>query len=167
MFIVDPHNEDIAVKEARKLNIPIVAITDTNCDPDLIDCVIPGNHFFQFDYSVYTRTDSLEVGKRTAQPTRIYVIHSAAFGFFFNRVLRLLFGNLNGIRDMNKLPGVMFIVDPHNEDIAVKEARKLNIPIVISSVYLPVSAAFRFLTFRRLLTALKKIYRHGTPAFRV
>ena len=43
MFIVDPHNEDIAVKEARKLNIPIVAITDTNCDPDLIDCVIPGN----------------------------------------------------------------------------------------------------------------------------
>ncbi len=43
MFIVDPHNEEIAVKEARKLNIPIVAITDTNCDPDVIDCVIPGN----------------------------------------------------------------------------------------------------------------------------
>ncbi len=43
MFIVDPHNEDIAVAEARKLNIPIVAITDTNCDPDLIDYVIPGN----------------------------------------------------------------------------------------------------------------------------
>ena len=43
MFIVDPHNEDIAVAEARKLHIPIVAITDTNCDPDLIDYVIPGN----------------------------------------------------------------------------------------------------------------------------
>ena len=43
MFIVDPHNEDIAVQEARKLNIPSVAITDTNCDPDLIDYVIPGN----------------------------------------------------------------------------------------------------------------------------
>lgn len=43
MFVVDPHNEDIAVAEARKLNIPIVAITDTNCDPDLIDYVIPGN----------------------------------------------------------------------------------------------------------------------------
>ena len=43
MFVVDPHNEDIAVSEARKLNIPIVAITDTNCDPDLIDYVIPGN----------------------------------------------------------------------------------------------------------------------------
>ena len=43
MFVVDPHNEDIAVAEARKLNIPIIAITDTNCDPDLIDYVIPGN----------------------------------------------------------------------------------------------------------------------------
>ncbi len=42
-FIVDPHREDIAVKECRKLGIPIVAITDTNCDPDLIDYVIPGN----------------------------------------------------------------------------------------------------------------------------
>lgn len=43
MFIVDPSHEDIAVKEARKLHIPIVAITDTNCDPDLVDHVIPGN----------------------------------------------------------------------------------------------------------------------------
>ena len=43
MFVVDPHNEDIAVQEARKLHIPIIAITDTNCDPDEIDYVIPGN----------------------------------------------------------------------------------------------------------------------------
>ena len=43
MFIVDPDQEDIAVEEARKLGIPVVAITDTNCDPDLIDHVIPGN----------------------------------------------------------------------------------------------------------------------------
>lgn len=43
MFIVDPDQEDIAVTEARKLHIPIVALTDTNCDPDLIDHVIPGN----------------------------------------------------------------------------------------------------------------------------
>lgn len=43
MFVVDPHNEKNAIAEARKLNIPIVAITDTNCDPDLIDYVIPGN----------------------------------------------------------------------------------------------------------------------------
>ncbi len=43
MFVVDPNTEDIAIAEARKLHIPIVAITDTNCDPDLIDYVIPGN----------------------------------------------------------------------------------------------------------------------------
>ena len=43
LFVVDPHRETIAVSEARRLEIPIVAITDTNCDPDLIDWVIPGN----------------------------------------------------------------------------------------------------------------------------
>ncbi|PZR62567.1 MAG: 30S ribosomal protein S2 [Chloroflexi bacterium] len=43
LFIVDPHREAIAVAEARRLEIPIVAMTDTNCDPDLIDWVIPAN----------------------------------------------------------------------------------------------------------------------------
>lgn len=43
MFIADPRKERIAVAEAKKLNIPIVAIVDTNCDPDEIDYVIPGN----------------------------------------------------------------------------------------------------------------------------
>jgi small subunit ribosomal protein S2 len=43
LFIVDPKNEAIAVREAKRLNIPIVAIVDTNCDPDEIDYVIPGN----------------------------------------------------------------------------------------------------------------------------
>ncbi len=43
VFIIDPALEDIAVREARKLEIPIVAITDTNCDPDSIDFPIPGN----------------------------------------------------------------------------------------------------------------------------
>lgn len=43
MFIVDPRKERIAVAEAKKLHIPIIAIVDTNCDPDEIDYVIPGN----------------------------------------------------------------------------------------------------------------------------
>jgi small subunit ribosomal protein S2 len=43
VFIIDPRKEKIAVAEARKLNIPIVAIVDTNCDPDEIDYMIPGN----------------------------------------------------------------------------------------------------------------------------
>ncbi len=43
LFVVDPKKESIAVKEARKLGIPIVAVVDSNCDPDEIDFVIPGN----------------------------------------------------------------------------------------------------------------------------
>jgi small subunit ribosomal protein S2 len=43
LFIVDPHKEELAVKEARKVGIPIVAMVDTNCDPDVIDFVIPCN----------------------------------------------------------------------------------------------------------------------------
>lgn len=43
IFVVDPRKEKIAIAEARKLNIPVVAIVDTNCDPDEVDFVIPGN----------------------------------------------------------------------------------------------------------------------------
>ncbi len=43
VFVIDPRKEEIAVKEANKLNIPVVAVVDTNCDPDNIDYVIPGN----------------------------------------------------------------------------------------------------------------------------
>ena len=43
MFVVDSNKEAIAVKEARKLGIPVVAVVDTNCDPDEVDYVIPGN----------------------------------------------------------------------------------------------------------------------------
>ncbi len=43
LFVVDPRKERIAIAEARRLHIPIVAIVDTNCDPDEIDYPIPGN----------------------------------------------------------------------------------------------------------------------------
>jgi small subunit ribosomal protein S2 len=43
LFIIDSKKEEIAVKEAKKLNIPVVALVDTNSDPDLVDYVIPGN----------------------------------------------------------------------------------------------------------------------------
>ena len=43
IYVVDPRKEAIGVSEARKLNIPVVAITDTNCDPDGVDYIIPGN----------------------------------------------------------------------------------------------------------------------------
>jgi small subunit ribosomal protein S2 len=43
LFVVDPKKEAIAVSEAKKLGIPVVAVTDTNCDPECVDYVIPGN----------------------------------------------------------------------------------------------------------------------------
>jgi len=43
LFVIDPFKEQIAVKEARTLGIPIVSVVDTNCDPDDVDWVIPGN----------------------------------------------------------------------------------------------------------------------------
>ena len=43
MIIVDPSKEYNAIREARKLNIPVIGIVDTNCDPDMVDYVIPGN----------------------------------------------------------------------------------------------------------------------------
>jgi small subunit ribosomal protein S2 len=43
IFVVDPKQEEIAVKEARKLGVPVVAVIDTNCDPDMVDFKVPGN----------------------------------------------------------------------------------------------------------------------------
>ncbi len=43
LFVIDSNKEDIAVKEAKKLGIPVVAVVDTNCDPDMVDHPIPGN----------------------------------------------------------------------------------------------------------------------------
>lgn len=43
LFVVDPRKEQIAIKEAQKLNIPVVAMVDTNSDPDQVDVIIPSN----------------------------------------------------------------------------------------------------------------------------
>ena len=43
IFVIDPKREHLAIQEARRLKIPVIAITDTNCDPDLVDFIIPGN----------------------------------------------------------------------------------------------------------------------------
>jgi small subunit ribosomal protein S2 len=43
MFVIDSNAEEIAVKEARRMGVPVVAVVDTNCDPDLVDWIIPGN----------------------------------------------------------------------------------------------------------------------------
>jgi len=69
LFIVDSHNEDIAVKEARKLGIPVVAIVDTNCDPDLVNHVIPGNDDALRAIRLFTSriADSILEGRQAAE----------------------------------------------------------------------------------------------------
>ena len=68
LFVVDSNKEDIAVKEARKLGIPVVAIVDTNCDPDLVDYVIPGNDDALRSIRLFTSriADAVLEGKQAA-----------------------------------------------------------------------------------------------------
>jgi small subunit ribosomal protein S2 len=69
MFVIDTKKEHIAVTEANRLGIPVVAVVDTNCDPDLIDFVIPGNDDAIRSASLMTRViaDAIEEGKYIAQ----------------------------------------------------------------------------------------------------
>jgi small subunit ribosomal protein S2 len=73
MFVVDSHNEEIAVQEARKLGIPVVAIVDTNCDPDLVDHVIPGNDDALRAIRLFTSriADSILEGRQAAEDKRL------------------------------------------------------------------------------------------------
>jgi small subunit ribosomal protein S2 len=69
VFIVDPKKERIAVSEANKLEIPVVAITDTNCDPDLVDYPIPGNDDAIRAIKLFTSkiADAVLFGKKVGQ----------------------------------------------------------------------------------------------------
>jgi len=73
MFVVDSHNEDIAVKEARKLGVPVVAIVDTNCDPDLVNYVIPGNDDALRAIRLFTSriADAILEGRQAAEDKRL------------------------------------------------------------------------------------------------
>ncbi|MCK5850976.1 MAG: 30S ribosomal protein S2 [Kiritimatiellae bacterium] len=71
MFVVDINREAIAVKEARKLNIPVIAIVDTNCNPDPIDYVIPGNDDAIRAIKLITTTIADTISKTSAEYERI------------------------------------------------------------------------------------------------
>ena len=72
MFIADSHKETIALKEANRLGIPVVAITDTNADPDDIDYIIPGNDDSLKSLKVFVSTvaEACLSGKRSAKDRR-------------------------------------------------------------------------------------------------
>ncbi len=69
VFVVDIKKEEIAVKEARKLDIPVIAIVDTNCDPEMVDYIIPGNDDSTKAVSLIVRViaDAVLEGKEGAQ----------------------------------------------------------------------------------------------------
>ena len=80
VFIVDTRKEDIAVREARKLGLPIIAIVDTNCDPDDVDYVIPGNDDAIRSGSLLTRVvaDAIAAGMSARPPEVIAAAEAAA-----------------------------------------------------------------------------------------
>jgi small subunit ribosomal protein S2 len=73
LFVIDSNNENIAVKEAHKLGIPVVAIVDTNCDPDLVDFVIPGNDDALRSIRLFTShiADAVVEGRQAAEQQRL------------------------------------------------------------------------------------------------
>jgi small subunit ribosomal protein S2 len=73
IFIVDLRKEQLAVREARRLGMPVIALVDTNCDPDEADYVIPGNDDAIRSCSLVIRAiaDGIEVGKQKVAPTEV------------------------------------------------------------------------------------------------
>lgn len=73
LFVVDSHKEEIAVREARKLGIPVVGIVDTNCDPDTVDYVIPGNDDALRAIRLFTSriADAILEGRQAAEEQRL------------------------------------------------------------------------------------------------
>lgn len=80
LYVIDINRERIAVAEARRLGIPIVAIVDTNCDPELVDYVIPGNDDSLRSNSLITRilADAIEQGKSVYEQSRATVPEETA-----------------------------------------------------------------------------------------
>jgi small subunit ribosomal protein S2 len=70
MLVVDLRKEAIAVREARRLGLPVVALVDTNCDPDEADYVVPGNDdaIKSCDLVIRTIADAIEAGKQKVKP---------------------------------------------------------------------------------------------------
>src|SRR5262249_48251878 len=73
IFIVDLRKEQLAVREARRLGLPVIALVDTNCDPDEADYVIPGNDDAIRSCSLVVRTvaDGIEAGKQRMSPQEL------------------------------------------------------------------------------------------------
>jgi small subunit ribosomal protein S2 len=82
LFVIDPKKEEIAIKEARRLHIPVIALTDTNCDPDGVDYVVPANDDAIRSIQIFTAAFSdacLEGGRRAGTNRRSEDLTTASF----------------------------------------------------------------------------------------
>jgi small subunit ribosomal protein S2 len=73
MFVIDPNAEEIAVREARRMGVPVVAVVDTNCDPDMVDWPIPGNDDALRAIRLFTSkiADAVLTGRQTFEQTQV------------------------------------------------------------------------------------------------
>jgi len=73
MFVIDSNAEEIAVREARRMGVPVVSIVDTNCNPDLVDWVIPGNDDALRAIRLFTSkvADAVLEGRRAFEQTQV------------------------------------------------------------------------------------------------
>ena len=78
LFVIDSNKESIAVKEARKLGIPVVAVVDTNCDPDEVDYVIPGNDDSIRTVELITNAIAVAVNEGKQQYSQVHAEEDAA-----------------------------------------------------------------------------------------
>src|SRR5262249_21535414 len=80
MFVVDSNAEEIAVKEARRMGVPVIAVVDTNCDPDVVDWIIPGNDDALRAIRLFTSkiSESVVEGKNHYQQSKVGEAKAAA-----------------------------------------------------------------------------------------
>jgi small subunit ribosomal protein S2 len=80
MFVIDSNAEEIAVKEARRMGVPVVSVVDTNCDPDVVDWIIPGNDDALRAIRLFTSkiSDSVAEGKHNYEQSQVGEQKSAA-----------------------------------------------------------------------------------------
>lgn len=73
LFVIDSNAEEIAVKEARRMGVPVVAVVDTNCDPEMVDWVIPGNDDALRAIRLFTAkvADSVLEGRMAYEQTQV------------------------------------------------------------------------------------------------
>ncbi|MBI5086178.1 MAG: 30S ribosomal protein S2 [Acidobacteria bacterium] len=116
LFVIDSNKEDIAVKEARKLGIPVVAVVDTNCDPEMVDHPIPGND------------DALRAIRLFANKISDAMIEGRALASEHDFVHKEIVTEDGQVEDMSQFA---HYVDPRlNEDVLTEGISDLDLPSV-------------------------------------